>query len=180
MNTLNSSQRESKQAILLDILRPLISETWLWDLICQVVHHNPREGAMYRSTNRLFDLVPPHKSLLHAPHERGLPIGNLTSQFFANVYMNELDQFAKHGLRAKYYGRYVDDIVMFDESAEVLNEHVELAKTLGISIEKLSKAIELIHKIGIKGSGILERELNLSSDDAERVYIKVKKMREYK
>lgn len=60
------------------------------------------------------------------------------------------------------------------------NEHVELAKTLGISIEKLSKAIELIHKIGIKGSGILERELNLSSDDAERVYIKVKKMREYK
>lgn len=60
------------------------------------------------------------------------------------------------------------------------NEHIELARTLGISIEKLSKAIELIHKVGIKGSGILERELNLNSDDAERVYIKVKKMREYK
>ena len=60
------------------------------------------------------------------------------------------------------------------------NEHLELAKSLGISIEKLAKAIELVHKIGIKGSGILERELHLNSDEAERVYIKVKKMREYK
>ncbi len=108
--------------ILLDILRSRIHEQWLWDLICQVVHHDSREGAIYRSTNKLFALVPRHKSLLHAPPNEGLPIGNLTSQFFANVYMNELDQFAKHGLHAKYYGRYVDDIVMFDESAEVLNE----------------------------------------------------------
>ena len=60
------------------------------------------------------------------------------------------------------------------------SEHIELAKNLGISIEKLAKAIELIHKAGVKGSGILERELNLSNDEAERVYIKVKKMREYK
>ena len=59
-------------------------------------------------------------------------------------------------------------------------EHLEIAKNLGISIEKLAKAIELVHKVGIKGSGILERELHLNSDDAERVYIKVKKMREYK
>ena len=43
---------------------------------------------------------------------RGMPLGNLTSQFFANVYLNELDYFIKHELKAKYYIRYVDDFVI--------------------------------------------------------------------
>ncbi len=41
-----------------------------------------------------------------------MPLGNLTSQFFANVYLNELDYFVKHNLRVKYYVRYVDDFVI--------------------------------------------------------------------
>ena len=45
-----------------------------------------------------------------------MPLGNLTSQFFANVYLNELDQFVKHKLRAKYYIRYVDDFVILHKS----------------------------------------------------------------
>lgn len=57
-------------------------------------------------------LVPPHKSLFNAPHDRGLPIGNLTSQFFANVYLNALDQFIKHQIRPLGYARYVDDFVL--------------------------------------------------------------------
>lgn len=44
---------------------------------------------------------------------RGLPIGNLTSQFFANIYLNDLDQFVKHTLRARGYVRYVDDFILF-------------------------------------------------------------------
>lgn len=51
---------------------------------------------------------------------KGLPLGNLTSQFFANVYLNELDQFVKHELRAKYYIRYVDDFVILHKSKEQL------------------------------------------------------------
>jgi retron-type reverse transcriptase len=53
----------------------------------------------------------------------GMPLGNLTSQFFANVYLNELDQFVKHKLRAKYYIRYVDDFVILDSSKEKLDEY---------------------------------------------------------
>ena len=45
-----------------------------------------------------------------------MPLGNLTSQFFANVYLNELDQFVKQRLRAKYYIRYVDDFVILHKS----------------------------------------------------------------
>lgn len=44
----------------------------------------------------------------------GLPLGNLTSQFFANIYMNSFDQFVKHKLKGKYYIRYSDDFVLLD------------------------------------------------------------------
>jgi RNA-directed DNA polymerase len=45
-----------------------------------------------------------------------MPLGNLTSQFFANVYLNELDYFVKHTLRTRYYIRYVDDFVILHNS----------------------------------------------------------------
>jgi len=47
---------------------------------------------------------------------KGMPLGNLTSQFFANVYLNELDYFIKHKLRVKFYIRYVDDFVVLHNS----------------------------------------------------------------
>lgn len=50
----------------------------------------------------------------------GLPLGNLTSQLFANVYLNELDQFLKHKLKVKYYIRYADDFVIFSENKKYL------------------------------------------------------------
>lgn len=53
---------------------------------------------------------------------KGLPIGNLTSQFWANVYMNGFDHFVKERLRAKGYIRYVDDFVVFSSSKSELND----------------------------------------------------------
>jgi hypothetical protein len=50
--------------------------------------------------------VPAHKTLFGKNNERGLPIGNLTSQFWGNVYLNELDQFVKRELKCRYYVRY--------------------------------------------------------------------------
>ncbi|KKM98854.1 hypothetical protein LCGC14_1153720 [marine sediment metagenome] len=51
---------------------------------------------------------------------KGLPLGNYTSQFFANVYLNNLDYFVKHNLKAKYYIRYVDDFIILDKDKNVL------------------------------------------------------------
>lgn len=61
---------------------------------------------------------------LFTPYERrrGLPIGNLTSQFFANVYLNEFDHFVKEELRQKAYIRYVDDFIILGNSKERLND----------------------------------------------------------
>src|SRR3989344_6907584 len=55
----------------------------------------------------------------------GMPLGNYTSQFFANVYLNELDYFVKHELKAKYYIRYVDDFVILDKDYKNLEKYKE-------------------------------------------------------
>ena len=56
--------------------------------------------------------------------KRGLPIGNLTSQFFGNVYLNELDHFIKEKLRCRYYLRYMDDFALFHNSKKVLRDYL--------------------------------------------------------
>lgn len=54
----------------------------------------------------------------------GLPLGNLTSQLFVNVYMNEFDQFVKHKLKARHYIRYADDFVLLSDNREWLGEQI--------------------------------------------------------
>ena len=54
----------------------------------------------------------------------GLPLGNLTSQLFANIYLDKFDQFVKHRIKAKYYIRYADDFVIFSQDKEWLEEQI--------------------------------------------------------
>ena len=102
------------------INRPLWwKEEVLW--LCQtIIFHNPASCYVYKGDPKLQDLVPSYKSLIHKDGMIGMPIGNLTSQFLANVYLNELDQFVTKTLGAKGYGRYVDDFVVFANSKEQL------------------------------------------------------------
>lgn len=55
--------------------------------------------------------------------DKGLPLGNVTSQLFANIYLNELDQFVKHKLKVKYYFRYADDFVILEKYKVTLEIH---------------------------------------------------------
>ena len=66
--------------------------------------------------------LPPHKRLDLAPAGRGIPVGNLTSQFFVNVYLDRLDQFVKHELKVRHYLRFVDDMVLLGDSASQLTD----------------------------------------------------------
>ncbi len=99
-----------------------ISDPWFRALALQVLWHDPRDDYEIRSPRHLFNWVPQHKRLTTQPAHLGLPIGNLSSQFFANVYLDALDQFCKHELGVKHYIRYVDDFVLLHESAQQLNE----------------------------------------------------------
>jgi retron-type reverse transcriptase len=85
---------------------------WLIDLI--IDNSNKQEDAYeYFAEDNLF-----------TPFERrkGIPIGNLTSQFFANIYLNGLDHYIKEKLKCRYYIRYVDDFVVFDNDKNKLQE----------------------------------------------------------
>ena len=87
----------------------------------------------------------------------GMPLGNLTSQFFANIYLNELDYFVKHKLRAKYYIRYVDDFVIlhkFREQLEIWKQEIDkfLREKLKIELHpQKSKIIPLSRGIDFVG-----------------------------
>lgn len=108
--------------ILLELLLAKISEPFWRSLTETVLMHDPRADYVYHGDPAMMDLVPPHKRLLEQAPHLGLPIGNLSSQFFANVYLDVLDQRAKHVLGARHYIRYVDDFVFLNESPERLNE----------------------------------------------------------
>ena len=89
-------------------------------------------------------------------NNKGLPLGNVTSQLFANIYMNELDQYAKHTLKCKYYFRYADDFVILHPNKEYLQKVLEEIRLflkekpfLGlhpqkVSIKKVSQGVDFL------------------------------------
>lgn len=97
------------------------NEDMLW-LAKIIIFHNPTKNYIIKGSPSSFNLIPPRKSLFDSPDGKGLPIGNYSSQFFANLYLNESDQFIKRELKCKYYIRYVDDLILLDKNKERLKE----------------------------------------------------------
>lgn len=108
--------------ILWPLLVDQIHERWWRGLTKTVLFHDPRDDYELRGDAATLAKVPEHKRLMNAGRYHGLPIGNLPSQFFANVLLNELDQHIKHCVGARHYTRYVDDMVLLHESPQWLNE----------------------------------------------------------
>ena len=103
-------------------LEKRIAEPFWLKLASDILWHDPRLNFELRGAKELLTRVPKHKQLASQPAHLGLPIGNLSSQFFANVFLDDLDQFAKHQLKAKHYVRYVDDFILLHESPIWLND----------------------------------------------------------
>lgn len=151
--------------ILERLLAKKITDPWWFNLTKIVLHNNHKKDVVIRSNKRLLAKVPTHKSLLQARHNLGLPIGNLSSQFFANVYLNELDQYAKHILKAKYYARYVDDIVIVYSDARVLHQNyidmnTFIGKQLGIQFHPNKKEINKVSN-GVNFVGFIVRPYSM-------------------
>jgi len=84
------------------------------------IFNDPKENCIIKGKTEDWVGLPKTKSLFHAQPNCGLPIGNLTSQLFGNIYMNEFDHWIKKELGIKHYGRYVDDFVLIHESKDYL------------------------------------------------------------
>lgn len=114
--------------------------------------------------------------------EKGMPLGNLTSQFFANVYLNELDQFVKHSLKAKYYIRYVDDFVILHNDRKQLEKYrEEIDKFLvNLKIElhpEKSRIIPLKSGITFLGFRVFYYFKLLKKSNAKRIWKRLEKFR---
>lgn len=106
--------------ILAKMVLPEVPPGWLRRLTAQVIFHDPTHDPVMNSPSWKFREVPRHKSLFTSGG-KGLPIGNLSSQFFANIYMNALDQRVKRQHGVRWYGRYVDDVVLIGHDPQHLN-----------------------------------------------------------
>lgn len=90
-----------------------------------IIFHNPTSNYVFKGANNTRGIVPKHKSLFYGDRNKGLPIGNLTSQFFANIYLDKLDHYIKEKLKFYRYLRYVDDFIILNEDKERLEEAIE-------------------------------------------------------
>lgn len=101
-------------AKLRELLRKRITDQRLLRLLDTIINSSD-SGSEH-------DYLFPTNSHYHTKGRRGIPIGNLTSQLFANIYLHEADLFAKQTLHAKFYIRYMDDILLFHRDKTILQE----------------------------------------------------------
>lgn len=120
--------------ILKGLLRRYIADERALRLLLQIVDSTAymahKQGLGATVTNFAPEVVPQlelaldggagSEALRPSTRLRGIPLGNLTSQFFANLYLNELDQFVKHELKARCYLRYMDDMLLFSANKKDL------------------------------------------------------------
>lgn len=116
-------------AKVLDFLKPAINYLGLeygviQYLLQQTIFTNVAANCHIKGSKANWQGLPKDKSLFSKPQGYGLPIGNLTSQIFGNVYLNELDHFIKKELKIKHYGRYVDDMVFVHQDKNVLKNSI--------------------------------------------------------
>ncbi len=90
--------------------------------IQQIIFYDPTKDFTIRGAQKDWIWLAHTKSLFKVKPWRWLPLGNLTSQLFANIYLNELDQYIKHVLKIRYYWRYMDDMVLIHTDKKVLLE----------------------------------------------------------
>lgn len=124
------------------------------------------------------------KEILYAnKREKGLEIGNYTSQMFANIYLNEVDQYIKHKLKVRYYCRYLDDSIVIVKTKKEAKEILEkIRKYLKENLElKLNRKTQIFkNKQGVNFCGykINEYRMKLRDKGKRKLKKKVKKLKE--
>lgn len=123
------------------------------DILKKVLTKKVKDEALLKWLFRVIDSSP--------EGEKGIPLGNVTSQDFANIYLNELDQYCVRYLGIKYYTRYMDDIVIIvHPKTEVVGGHEV------VEIQALDIAREWLKEIVT----YLDERLNLKTNDKTKIY----------
>jgi hypothetical protein len=149
-------------------------------LVKQIVCHTPENHCVRKGHLSEWNGLPCSKSLFWSPRDKGMAIGNLTSQIFANFYLNRLDQYVTQKLGLQEYGRYVDDFVIISGDKKALLAAISHIKTF------LQQNLRLIlnpHKIylqtaqkGVKfvGAFIKPRCIYIDTRTKTNLYAKIR------
>ena len=108
--------------ILKSKIREVTNNSKTQELLGLFVDQNPTEKFFYKGDHQLKSLIPKRKTLFGK--KTGLPIGNLTSQMFANLYLNELDHWILNNITS-YYFRYLDDMVLILPKSKSINQTID-------------------------------------------------------
>lgn len=153
---------------------------FLYWLTEQTVMLNPVENCVIVGSAEDWEGLDPQKSMLHLKPDLGLPIGNLTSQLFSNVYLNVFDQYMKRTLHCRYYGRYVDDAIVVSSDKQWLvsivpqiREFLQTELGLELHMGKLGMS-EVHHGVEFLGVFIRPWRTYISRKALERVKKRVR------
>ena len=113
---------------------------------------------------------------------KGLPIGNYTSQLFANIYLNELDQYIKHELKIKYYFRYLDDSLLFVKTKEEAKKMLKkirnfLEKNLELELNEKTQIFKSKQGVNFCGYKINEYRLKIRDRGKRKLRKKIKQLK---
>lgn len=167
--------------ILKGILRKRIGDEELLCLLDEIIDS---ANGILQVANGKWDMANSEEAISHSLYaisQKGLPIGNLTSQFFANLYLNELDYFVKLDLRLRYYLRYMDDFLIFSNDKKELLEIREtirafLKDRLDLNMqEEKSQVYKTKHGIKFLGFKIFKDYRRLTSDNVRRFRKRLKR-----
>jgi len=163
-----------------------------WALKCDIrkFFHSIDHGVLIKllskriADEKLMDLLTEIIKSFESPPGKGMPLGNLTSQLFANVYLDPLDKFVKHKLKAKYYLRYADDFMIMADSRDVLQAYLtEIDKFLNdklklslhpdkITFRKLNWGLDFVGYVAYPRFNLPRKKT------VERMFAKLEKIRE--
>jgi len=145
----------------------------------EIILLNPMDGCRMKGNPSDWDNLPRSKSLFWTSPGLGLPIGNLTSQMFSNVYLNELDQYMKRVLHCRHYGRYVDDFYIVSADRDWLLGLVPLVREfllchLGLELHEGKTIVcDVYHGVSFLGAFLKPRRSYVSSATLRRMSGKI-------
>lgn len=149
---------------------------WLTEIIVTL---DPKENCIIVGDKSNWIGLDPAKSMLNLEDGLGLPIGNLTSQLFSNVYLNVFDQFVKREMKCRYYGRYVDDAAIVSADKEYLLSIVPklrefLKSELGLELHMGKLEVSEVHH-GVEFLGVFIKPYRtyISNHSLERMKKKI-------
>lgn len=159
--------------ILLDILKRRIKDKKIIKLLDNIINSEKRAFGLPLGVDPCE--IDPREMLF----DKGMPIGNLTSQMFANIYMNELDQYLKHELKLKYVIRYADDCLILHDSKEELHQILQKVETFLLEKLKLNLNRKTVIRpttcnVDFVGYAVNKDEIRLRSATVKRMRSRIK------